>query len=586
MNRLFADMVERSIPKFNPHVMNGLACLYVPEAQRWLHDIIVSASKSFPPRLVYEGCERCTPLEEFTESTRIRSSKRVYDIAESDLFLVRLKFSFVETDGRKEPLPDRYIYLPFVNQAGIFHLGGSLWHISGVLSDKVISPGFNSIFVRLIRDRLKFRHVGHSVVIDERRDTLNVVWSGIYRKLPKERSVPLTTKAFSSVAHYLFARHGFTTTFQKYAGFTPVVKEYGPEYRAPKNVIVCRSSYFGTKSRPSTFVGYDYRASNLCIEIPRDRWNSTTAALVVGFFYVIDHFPDRFTASRIDSVFLWSVLLGHIIFPGAYGEDKLHENIRDHFASLDDYLDGIVQEKLKEIGWYVNDFYDLIARIMTDFPSLLLGNQIDINSMYSKSIEILYYMLADISFNIFRVNYRLRKNEAKKPLTRQNVIEAFNKILTPRSIFNIQKDQLITETVSYCGDHMYPKLTSRITDQESGSRHRRKAKRVVLSRNNHLHSSMVEGGNVLFLSKSNPMPNTRLNPYVNIDIKTGTILPDPRFKETLDNLQKMLTDTRGYAIEEDSVVVAEVVDEKVEGEEEVVVEPILEEEVEIDDTVE
>lgn len=546
MNRLFAEMVEQVVPKLNPHVMNGLACEYVPGAQNWLHNIIISASKSFPKSLTYDGCERCTPYEEYMESTRTRNSKRIYDIAESDLFLVRLKFSFEEADGKKEPLPDRYMYLPFVNQAGIFHLGGSMYHVTGVLSDKVISPGPNSIFVRLIRDRLKFRHIGHSVMVNNLRETFNVVWSGIYRKPDKERSAPTTTQAESSVAHYLFARLGFTETFRRYAGFTPKVGNYSADYIAPANTIVCRSSYYGTRSRPSTFIGVNYTPSSLYLEVPKDHWNAMTAALVSGFFYVLDHFPDRFDVERIDSQFLWSVLLGHIIFSGVYGEAKLYHSVREHFASLDDYLDEIIREKLKEINWFVNDFYDLIAKIMSDFPNLLLGNQIDVNSMYNKNIEILYYMLAEIAFKIFRMNYQLRKNEAKKPLTRQNVIEAFNKIVTSRSIFNIQKDKLITENVSYCGDHQYPKLTSRITDQESGaSKGRRKPKRVVLSSSNHLHASMAEGGNVLFLPKSNPMPNTRLNPFVKIDLKTGSIIPDPRFKEILSDLQQMLTKTRG-----------------------------------------
>lgn len=544
MNRLFAELVEQKTPKFNEHVMNGLACYYVPFAQEWLHNIFLSASKSFPKGLTYKGCERCTPYEEYQETTRLRGNKRTFDLAESDLYLLKLMFEFEDDEGVKTKLPERYMYLPYVEEAGIFRLGGTMYHVTGVLSDKVISPGSNSIFVRLIRDRLTFKHIGHSVMINNRRETYNVVWSGIYRKPVKERSAPVTTQAFSSVAHYLFSKYGFTETFRKYAGFIPTFGNYQPGYVAAPGNILCRSSYYGTNRKPSTFIGYQYQPSDIYLEVPEKHWNSMTAALVSGFFYVVDHFPDRFTIDRLDSTFIWSVLLGHIVFSGVYSEAKLFDNIREHFASLDDYLDLIVQEKLKEINWNVENFYDLIAKIMSDFPNLLLGNQIDVNSMFNKNIEILYYMLAEIAFKIFKVNYQLRKSKSKKPLTVRSVTEAFNKIMTPRSIFHLTKDKMIVETVSYCGDHKYPKLTSKITEQESGSsKYRKKAKRVVLTENNHIHASMVEGGNVLFLSKSNPMPNTRLNPYVHIDLRTGTLVANPKFKEKLEKLQKMLTRT-------------------------------------------
>jgi hypothetical protein len=105
--------------------------------------------------------------------------------------------------------------------------------------------------------------------------------------------------------------------------------------------------------------------------------------------------------------------------------------------------------------------------------------------------------------------------------------------------------------VSYCGDHKYPKLTSKITEQEAGSsRYRKSSKRQTLTESNHFHASMALAGNVLFLSKSNPMPNTRINPYVDIDLATGTLLESPQFKDILAKLQDMLTRTNNNAVED------------------------------------
>lgn len=551
MNRLLATLVEANTPRYNPDIVNGLACMYVPYAAQWLHEIFQSASKSFPKGLSYDGYSRCTPYEEYYEATKPRNNKRVFDMAESNIYLVKFKFSFEEEGGERKELPDRFMYLPYVEEAGILRLSGTMIHINAVLADKVVSPGTNSIFVRLIRDKLTFRHIGHSVMVGGSRETFNVVYSSIYRKPSKERSAPVTTGAQSSIAHYLFARYGFTETFRKYAGFVPVVGQYRSDQVFAPNTIICRSGYFGLHTRPSSFMGQHYTPSDLYLEIPQEHWNSATASLVAGFFYVVDHFPDRVKKERVDDTFLWSVLLGAIIFSGVYSEAKLFDNIREHFASLDDYLDVIIINKLKEIDWHVENFYDLIAKIMTDFPIVLLANQIDSNSMFNKNLEILYYMLAEIAFKIFKVNYQLRKAKAKKPLSHRTVSEAFNKIMTARSIFNLQKNKMISENVSYCGDHKYPKLTSKIVEQEAGSsKFRKKAKRQVLTENNHIHASMVEAGSASFLSKSNPMPNTKINPYVGFDPLTGTLISNPRFKDALEQLQAMLTKTTSANHEE------------------------------------
>lgn len=568
MNRLFAELVNASTPKFNPYVLNGLACLYVPYAQEWLDGIFKSAAKSFPKGLTYDGMERCTPHEEFYEATKTRSNKRIFDLADSDLYLIKLKFSFEDETGKKEAIPDRFLYLPYVNEAGIFRISGSMYHITGVLSDRVISPGANNIFVRLIRDRLIFRHTGHSVMIDNRRETFNVVWSGIYRKNQKDRSYQTTTKAMSCVAHYLFAHYGFSETFKRYAGFVPKVGTYKPNQKFTPNTIVCKSSYFGTNSKPYTHIQSFYKPSDLYIEIPKKHWNSSTAALVSGFFYIVDHFPERFTETRLDDTFLWSVLLGHIIFSGTLSEARLYERIIDHFDSLDDYLDLIIKNKLKEIGWELENFYDLISKIMVEFPDLLLGGQIDVNSMFNKNIEILYYMLFDITSKIFKVIYYLRKPKTKKPLTINIIKEAFNKNMTPRTIFRVTKNKMIVESVSYCGDHKFPKLTSKITEQEAGSyRYKKKPKRIQLTENNHIHSSMIVCGNVLFLSKSNPMPNTRINPYIDIDLKTGTMKPKPEHLPILEKLQDMLTRTSSLTLEDLNITESEIEDISSEAEE-------------------
>ena len=525
MNQLFARLCEKHTPKVNDHVMRGLATLYMQKAEEYIDKVFRSASRSFPQGLTYIGFERCSPEEEYNEITKVKNNKRIYDLAKSDLYLVKYKFAFQD-----QPLPDRYVYLPFVGDAGIFSLGGALFHITPVLSDKVISPGFDSIFVRLLRDKIIFKRCYHSLIIDGVRETTHVIWSQIYRKPRDNKKVPITTKAVTTIPHYLFAKFGFTETFRKYAGFVPVVGEDEiNENNYPKdNWIICESS----QVKPKSFIGDFYEPTSIRLAIRKDMWTPTTKALVVGFFYCIDHFPNRFKPSYLDSQSLWMILLGHIVFSGLYGENKLFTSIQEHFMSLDDYVDTIVVEKLKENNYHVDDFYDLLALILGIFNNLVLDSEHSALSMYGKSLEVLYYVLYDITAGIFKVNFRLSKLASKKPLIIKDVVETFNKNMKMGAVFGLSSGKIISESVSYSGDHMYPKITSKITEQESlPGATRGKSKRLVVGEDKHIDISMVFAGSALFLSKSNPTPTNRVNPFINIDLSTGTILPQEKFLE-------------------------------------------------------
>lgn len=525
MHPLFLRLTQQHTPKVNDAVMSGLATVYMSKAEEYIDKVFHSASRSFPKGLVYLGYERCTPEEEFNEATKVKNNKRIYDMAKSDLYLVKYKFTFED-----QPLPDRYVYLPFVGDAGIFSLGGAQFHITPVLSDKVISPGFDSIFVRLLRDKIIFKRCYHSLIIDGIRETTHVIWSQIYRKPRDNKKVPITTKAVTTIPHYLFAKFGFTETFQRFAGFVPVVGEAEiNESNYPKESwIICESSCV----KPKSYIGDFYEPTTLRLAIRKDMWTPITKALVVGFFYVIDHFPGRFKPGYLDSISLWKILLGHIVFSGLYGENKLFTSIEEHFMSLDDYVDTIVTEKLRENNYHVNDFYELLALILSVFNNLVLDSEHSTLSMYGKSLEVLYYVLYDITAGIFKVNFRLSKLASKKPLILKDVVETFNKNMKTGAVFGLSSGKIISESVSYSGDHKYPKITSKITEQESlPGATRGKSKRLTVGEDKHVDISMVEAGSILFLSKSNPTPTNRVNPFIHIDLATGTIMPNPKFAE-------------------------------------------------------
>jgi len=538
MNALMSELMARHTPQMNAAVMNGLACLHMRGAQEYIHRVFLGVNKSLESHgLKYIGYEPCTPEEAYGEATKVRNNKRVFDIAQTSIYMVRYKFEF---NGK--PIPDRYIYLPYVEDGGLMHISGSLYHLSPVLSDKVISPDTHSIFVRLLRDKVTFRRCYHSLVINGVRETVQVVWSQIYRKQTDKRRIQATTKAETTAAHYLFAKHGFKDTFLRYTGMVPQVSEGGfsAQTHPPEQWILCESSATSTHVKPRTYIGEYYNPTRIQLAIPRESWTPMAQSLVEGFFYVVDHFPDRLKAEHLESTALWMILLGHIIFSGQFGENKLYQDIQEHFKSLDECVDQIIAEKLAEIGYNINNFYDLMAMVMGTWNDLVSTTERSNLSMYGKNLEILYYALYPITSDIFLVNFKLNKLASKKKLTDNDVIETFNRNLKVRAIFELSSNSLVAEPVSYSGDHKYPKITSRLASQESWQGQGGRRKRLVIGPDQYLDTSQIEVGSVLFLSKSNPSPATKINPYVHIDLGTSTVVRNPELIETLEKTQRLL----------------------------------------------
>jgi hypothetical protein len=535
MDNLFAELLEQNTPKTNPYIMNSIATVYMKDAEEYIDNVFKSAARSFPKGLEYLGYEVCTPQEEYNMVTKVRNNERTFDLAKSDLYTVRYKFNF---EGKR--IPDRFIYIPYVDDGGIIHLNGTRYHVTPVLSDKVISPSHDNIFVRLLRDKIIFRVCYQTIVVNGESKPCNVVWSRIYRrKATSKNKVPNTTEAVTTVAHYLFAKYGFTEAFRKFAGFVPVVGESDINFESyPEE---CWTIVQSTQVKPRTYIGENYFGSNIRLAIPNDKWNPATENLVAGFFYIVDHFPTRFNPTMLDIKGIWMILMGHIVFSGNFGENRLHDSISEHFVSLNDYVDDSVKNKLKEIGYNIEDFYDLLALIMMEFNDLVMKSGNNSTSMYGKNLEVLYYMLLTITSGIFLMSFDLGKIQLKRPVTEKDVEKMMNQKLKPRAIFDITNNGIILENVSYSGDSKYATLTSKIVEQEGSSGGKRgKPRRAVVGENKHIDTSMVEAGSILYLSKNNPTPTNRINPYVNIDISTGTILPNPKFVELIHHTTNLL----------------------------------------------
>jgi hypothetical protein len=530
----FRRLLEQETPISNSLIMNGMGQVAMKKPEEYLH-LVFQNLKGFPVGLRYLGCQRCTPLEEFNEATRIKNNKRTVDIAQSDVYLVKFMFEF---EGVR--LPDRFFYLPIVGEGGIFHLSGTMYHVTPVISDKVISPGQSSIFVRVLRDRNSFFRCYHSITIDGVVITTHVIWAGLYRRPASSKKLAATTRADTSNVHYLLAKYGFSETFSRYTGCVPVAggKEINSNTYPDSDWVIVES----TKIQPKTSKDKFYKATEIRLAVPRHLWNDTIREFCAGFFYVVDHFPIMMTLEFLEVRERWMVLLGSIIFSGGQSHNKLISEIREHLVSLDDCMDPMAINKLKERGIVVETYYDLLAVIVKNFNQMVLEDGSNNLNMFNKNLEIVYYMLYDITSSMITSIFKLNKILQKKgKLLYQDVRTHMSMTVNPGPIYKLTDGRIVAEPVSYSGDHKYLKITSKAAVQESmASGAREKKGRTVISDANHLDISMITSGSVLFLGKGDPSPTNRLNPFVKIDSKTGNFLENPELKKVLTDTERAL----------------------------------------------
>lgn len=532
MDNELGRLIDLDTPKLNPDLANGLAVKHFHQVEDYVHQVFKSAARGFPVGLEYMGCRRCTPTEEFAVVTKKKGSKRMFDVARSDIYMMQYNFRY-----KGEDLEPRYLYLPFVGDAGTITLGGSRFNISPVLMDRVISVGVSNIFVRLLRDRLTFERMSQHYMIDGRRETVQVAWSQIYHKNAKMKKLRPTVKANCTVMHYLLCKYGFKDAFLKFGNCRPVVggAEINKNVYPESEWVICSSTQVKPKGCGRGF----YEPTTIRVAVRKEELTPMVKNMLGGFFYVVDHFPSLMLPEWVDHRRQWMILLGHIIFSGTVNAGKLYDDIDDHMTSLDEYLDGLVVTKLRDIGVPVEDIYQLFGVVIEKFNDWLLAATDKVASMYDKELAILPFSLYEITSAIFKLYFKL-KAASKKELTAKEIVATMNLTLRTGLVFSITKGHGEVSTISCPGDNKATKITAMLVPQSSSNRQSSRKDRAGLNDpSKRLHVSVAEVGGYSNLPKSEPSGRSRLNPHLQVDAK-GVVLRKPSYVEWLDSIQELI----------------------------------------------
>lgn len=558
---LYRDTLAKRIPEFNKELVQGLAYAHLrpKPTMEYLDRIIQSVVTSYNNGLDYLGSRRCTPLEEYQVS--IGSTKKGrFDVANSSLYMVRYDFSYLG-----QPCKPQYLYLPFAGPGGLYHMSDKRFGISPILADRFFSITGEEIHIPMPRAKLNVYRDLQTIVCDGKRLTRYVTWSWLHNrggKIVRGTNVPTLIRpneVKSTAMHYLFCKYGFTATFERYLGITPVVleeKDYltkREEYPTEEWIL-----YKSIRERPKAYIPDDYHLnhSTTCVLIPRAQWRDLVDLFIAGFYYIVDRLPSQMDADTVDDLEQWQTMMGYVISGDFSPRGKATATTQDHIASIDGYVDFQVKENIaftvaeqpasEERLNQIDNIYDLLVYVIDRQSLFLIEGNIRPNNLYTKQFVVLRYVLSNITSKLFELLFKLTS-----PRTEIRDIEDMNRMLSAhfklKEIFGLNssyKGQRHAEvsSVNSSSDNMLFKITSVMIHQSdaNGSRSGGRDEIDINNPINHLDSSYAEVAGYTISPKSAPIGNSRINPWV-LTNPDGTIRRKEKFRELTDGVKDMIT---------------------------------------------
>ncbi|MGG4591665.1 hypothetical protein ACLPJK_25760 [Pseudomonas aeruginosa] len=543
--KLFKVMLEDT-PAFNYDVMNGLATKHLKAAKDTMDQIIRCAEEQFPEGLVFHNSSRCTPLEEYNVTTKVRGTNEyVFDLAKSMVTLHKYEFSY-----KGEPLGPYYHWLPFCKDGGLWVVNDKTFAISPVLADYGFSVGQRDIFIHMPRGRATFYQTTHAIRENGVPVEYKIPWSILHNKAAKPGRVTPDLKSSTiklgsvhpTLVHYLLARYGFYATFKQFLNVDVTVTTSqaldasppGDAYMVVQSMRV-KPVYLKTKA-----VLYRRQATDLAFVVRKEEYTPLLSSMLTQAMYIIDHFPDEIAEDTIDDPWQWQVFMGYILWGDTQSQGKLVEQVVNHLKSLDGYIDPIARSDLLKEGVDVRNIYELFVYIVQNMRRLLNERSGSVSSMYNKEFMVLRYVLRDLNDRMFKMLFKLNVNNRKEH-TRDSVDKILREAFLPEKILRIpgSKEHSEISSVASPSDNKFFKITSVILRQaDTASKGRGKESRPM-DATSHLDVSFSEVGGYNVLSKKVPVGNNRVNPTVLID-ENGRVVRKEKFRELTDSVQEKI----------------------------------------------
>lgn len=544
MNNVLAQVIDNTCPKINSKIINGIAKELLSTAPEYLDEIFRSSIKSVSRNVdfKYLGYRVLTPEEAYNKLTTTDPNKIQYDLAVSNVYVIEFLFSFNGEELSKQ------IYLLYADDGNLTTFSNTQYIIKPILSDTVISPSYDGLFVRLLKDKISITSFPRNFIINGRKIPKDVISTEIMRTSVPDNKDNIG-KPVTSLALYILGEYGIRETFKKYFNIDEYVITNGnvDHLRDTHNV------YESTKFKPKSLKGFVYIGHDVKICIPKSV-NSPRALenLIFGIIYTLDIFPNETndlievlsTGDVQKELYFWRALLGRISCKDNYGMDRIIPDTNEHFEVLQGYLDTLIKTKLSEGGIFVDNFFDLLICILENYNTWVLKSKEYTSDLNNRYIDIMYYLMYEIIVGFNKVILSINRRATKpKEISTKEIVKIVSNSLGTKKIFGLVKSTTLNLTLQVSDnvcDNYYMKITSELEDQSRGDGVKKGKNSQLPPAVKSIRGHDIYLGSVLYLGKSAPSPRFRSNLYLDYNIYTGKIKVPEYLKKELAKLDNLL----------------------------------------------
>ena len=522
-----------------------------------------------PTGLSFDRLEVVDPISAAMNVTTRQNHS--YDITRTDFALAYMHFTY--KGEALEPLP---LYVPVIGP--VMYIAGSPYILRMVLSDKLLSPGTNDLFMRVYRGKAKISradrggftlHYREKDKVIASREVGDVLLGNYFTPtIPSNMKI---TKCSPTLILYLLAKFGYEKMLDMVLGFSlKVVTIEDPLLVTTKDdVVFSTSNNSFTIAKSKHLIGKDYevKITQAGFTLPRADYDKLSSTLkerlhntVATLFYILDGMPS-IEPQHIQLDGFWMIPFRDTLY-GKDDDRKKELTASSHIAGLEGYMTDIVISDIhKEFGdtlgydFRTDGFFKLMVVLLHKYNEWRTASALISASVTDKRLRLYYYMFVDIITQINIVNMLINNPKQTRSLDAAGVKKVIRTELNIGRMYRIKggagakgamkPNQAVKPLSSYSGDHKYIKITADTDIQINviGAMGGAISKRIGSNEGDPttlLDPGQCIAGTMNAITKSRLAATHYLNMFAPYDPNTETIRYDDEIREDIEELTTVL----------------------------------------------
>lgn len=533
LSKVITDSAQHSMHgQFNHAIAKGLAYLDCKKIPDLIHQILKSAFSDPTLGLIYNSCAVCSPDEGAEEIHKASSSG--YDISQSDMYLMKYRFTYGASLDKNI---DRFRWTPFIRPGNIIMIGGSSLIARPVISDKIISPGNENTFIRLLRAKIALTKSNYSCAANGQRTLdMSIPEMSMFTKKVTAKA----TNCRGTVLLYILGQYGLKRTVEMLhlPQITPM--HYVDCLKLDTTRYVVYSSVLATNAG---------NPDSLVMVINAEDRSNAVDQFMCNIFYLLDN--HQFTLSELDNIGSWRRLLGLILYGDKNAFWITQHMERQYDSWINAYMPSVMIDMIKlDFGDLIDPnlhqdgfFKVLLVTFMNYDKWLSIAGEISA-SAYDKSYTVNYYLLYDTITKINKIVWELYEAKENNTLTDSFILKCLRRNFTLRGVYRLNDITNLSamSLSSHVSNYVMKQSTmmSLQLNSNGATGAQRKGNGPVADPSTLLHETHLIAGTLSAIGSKRMSPLSTANVFAPLDLHTRTIIPNEIDLCHLESIREVL----------------------------------------------